>query len=302
MSKTISAAATVALAVLSGAALADDMVYAGFPVTVKGYDGSKTTSVSYGGQIARHALHDSLKKLAGSGDGKPNPDLKARMMAYFEGKDAGREIIAPATKGPFMVSPSTVGDLSKKGESGRQDVQGHRHRNAERHDRAGARPVLDRQGVVRRQGLRQGQRLRLSAADLQVRHGRGVLQPGRRRLSGRVPRGGQEAQRQALQGRSPLHREGALLGRGLRLLRDSGSYAGAHAEARLRHRQAQAGGCRRRRPRQGRQGGPEDRNGVSVRPIMPPGSTPRSTTRATEPPTCTPSPGPSSTAAGCSWT
>lgn len=114
MSKTISAAATVALAVLSGAALADDMVYAGFPVTVKGYDGSRTTSVSYGGQIARHALHDSLKKLAGSGDGKPNPDLKARMMAYFEGKDAGREIIAPATKGPFMVSPSTVGDLGKK--------------------------------------------------------------------------------------------------------------------------------------------------------------------------------------------
>ena len=113
MSKAITAGtAAVTLALLSGAALADDMVYAGFPVTVKGYSGSKTTSVSYTGQIARHVLHDSLKKLAGSGNGKPNPELKAKMMAYFGGKDAGREIIAPATKGPFAISQSAVDDIS----------------------------------------------------------------------------------------------------------------------------------------------------------------------------------------------
>ena len=35
--------------------------YGPFPVTVKGYDGSATNSVSYSGQIARHVLHDSLK-------------------------------------------------------------------------------------------------------------------------------------------------------------------------------------------------------------------------------------------------
>ena len=114
MSKAITAGtAAITLALLSGAALADDMVYAGFPVTVKGYGGSKTTSVSYTGQTARHVLHDSLKTLAGSGNGKPNPELKAKMMAYFGGKDAGREIIAPATKGPFAISQSAVDDISK---------------------------------------------------------------------------------------------------------------------------------------------------------------------------------------------
>ena len=89
------------------------MVYADFPVTVKGYQGKKTTSVSYTGQIARHALHDSLKKLAGKGNGKPNPELKAQMNAYYAGKDAGREILAPATKGDFAVKQSAVDAISK---------------------------------------------------------------------------------------------------------------------------------------------------------------------------------------------
>lgn len=107
-------AAGVALAgVVAGAAWADGMAYSGFPVTVKGYQGKKTTSVSYGGQIARHALHDSLKKLVGKGNGKPNPALKAQMMSYFSGKDAGRKIVAPATKGKFAVKQSDVDSLSK---------------------------------------------------------------------------------------------------------------------------------------------------------------------------------------------
>ena len=114
MRQKVSLGAT-ALAIIfaSGTALADD-VYSGFPVTVKGYDGNKTTSVAYTGQIARHVLHDSLKKLANSGNGSPNPDLKAKMMAYFQGKDPGRAISAPKTKGPFAVKQSGVDDISKK--------------------------------------------------------------------------------------------------------------------------------------------------------------------------------------------
>jgi len=98
----------------TGATFADGSDYAGFPVTTKGYKGDKKTSVSYTGQIARHALHDSLKKLAGKGNGKANADLKAQMMSYFAGKDAGRVIIAPTTKGAFVVEQSTIDDISGK--------------------------------------------------------------------------------------------------------------------------------------------------------------------------------------------
>ncbi|MEP3115638.1 DUF4856 domain-containing protein [Nisaea sp.] len=100
--------------VFSSPAAADDRVYADFPVTVKGYTGSKTSSVSYSGQIARHALHDSLKKLAGSGDGSSPEDLKTRMMAYFAKSDAGRDILAPKSKGPFVIKQSMIDEISKK--------------------------------------------------------------------------------------------------------------------------------------------------------------------------------------------
>ena len=106
-------ASALSLIFASGTALASD-IYAGFPVTVKDYDGKKKSSVAYTGQIARHTLHDSLKKLASSGNGTPNADLKAKMMAYFSGKDAGRAIIAPKTKGPFAIKQTGVDDISKK--------------------------------------------------------------------------------------------------------------------------------------------------------------------------------------------
>ena len=115
MSKILTlGAAALSLALVTSTAIGDDAVYGGFPVTVKNYSGNKTSSVSYTGQIARHTLHDSLKVLAGSGNGSPNPELKAKMMSYFAGKDAGRMIIAPKTKGPFMVSQSSVDAISKK--------------------------------------------------------------------------------------------------------------------------------------------------------------------------------------------
>lgn len=99
-------------AVSSSAVAAQD--YANFPVTVKNYEGSAKHSVSYGGQMARHVLHTSLKSLAKQGNGQPNAELKAKMMAYLEGKDAGRDIIAPTSKGEFVVAQSKVDELSKK--------------------------------------------------------------------------------------------------------------------------------------------------------------------------------------------
>ena len=55
--------------------------YGNFPITEKSYSGSKKNSTSYTGQMARHVLHNSLKKLAGQGNGLPNPKLKAQMLS-----------------------------------------------------------------------------------------------------------------------------------------------------------------------------------------------------------------------------
>ena len=104
----------IASLMLTISAQASEKVYGKFPVTLKGYSGSKTNSVSYTGQIARHVLHDSLKKLAAKGNGKPNPKLKSLMMSYYSSKDAGRAIIAPKTKGSFVVKQTLVDQISKK--------------------------------------------------------------------------------------------------------------------------------------------------------------------------------------------
>lgn len=109
MVKTLTAAVALAVSVSAGAA----QNYAEFPVTVKGYKGEATHSVSYTGQSARQVLHTSLKKLAGKGNGQANAELKAQMLAYYEGKDAGREILSPVTKGDFVVAETTVDQLSK---------------------------------------------------------------------------------------------------------------------------------------------------------------------------------------------
>jgi hypothetical protein len=75
---------------------AANKTYGPFPTTVKGYTGTKTNSVSYSGQIARHVLHDSLKKLSSKGDA-------ATMMSYFGGSEENLSIIAPASKDGFPV-------------------------------------------------------------------------------------------------------------------------------------------------------------------------------------------------------
>ena len=87
-------------------------IYANFPVTEKTYKGSKKTSVSYTGQIARHTLHDSIKSLAGKGNGSANPALKAKMMSYY-GKAKNRPIIAPSGNANYPIVETNVDQLSK---------------------------------------------------------------------------------------------------------------------------------------------------------------------------------------------
>lgn len=110
----ISGLAAMSLAAFTFAAQADDRVYGPFPVTVKGYEGSATNSVKYTGQIARHVLHESLKKISGKGNGSPDAALKAEMMAYFSGKEDGRAIVSHPSKDGFPVLQSTVEELSGK--------------------------------------------------------------------------------------------------------------------------------------------------------------------------------------------
>ncbi len=93
---------------------ASNQAYSDFPVTLKDYAGKKKTSVSYSGQATRQVLHNSLKSLAGKGTGEENAELKAELLAYFEGKEEGRAILDPTTKGAFVIKQSQVDDISKK--------------------------------------------------------------------------------------------------------------------------------------------------------------------------------------------
>jgi len=112
MTKLKSATAIVATVMIAGAAQAEG-TYGPFDITVKGYTGDKTNSVSYSGQVARQVLHDSLKKLAGKGDGGANAaDLEAQMLAYFNGSEEDLPIIAPVSKDGFPVAQATVNAIS----------------------------------------------------------------------------------------------------------------------------------------------------------------------------------------------
>ena len=88
-------------------------IYGPFPITEKSYSGDKTNSVSYTGQIARHVLHDTLKKIVGT---EASTNIKQmnldKMMPYFEGSDSDLSILAPATKGDFVVKQKMVNEIS----------------------------------------------------------------------------------------------------------------------------------------------------------------------------------------------
>jgi len=77
-----------------------------FDVTLKSYKGDAESSVSYGGQIARHALHNSLKKAAGKGDA----DL---MSDYFSSKKSALTILDPVSKEGFPIKQTKIDELSK---------------------------------------------------------------------------------------------------------------------------------------------------------------------------------------------
>ncbi|ADZ89983.1 DUF4856 domain-containing protein [Marinomonas mediterranea] len=76
-----------------------------FDVTLKGYEGESSSSVSYGGQVARHALHNSLKVITK----KPNAE---KMQAYFSDSEAGREILDPVSKEGFAIKQTKIDQLS----------------------------------------------------------------------------------------------------------------------------------------------------------------------------------------------
>jgi len=99
-------------ALAANTAIAAD-TYGPFPITEKSYSGDKTNSVSYSGQIARHVLHDSLKKLASKGEGTNAAELEAQMLAYFNGSDEDLPIIAPVSKDGFAIKQTTVNEISK---------------------------------------------------------------------------------------------------------------------------------------------------------------------------------------------
>ena len=91
MKTALAAIITASTCIATSCVVAKPNMYANFPVTEKTYKGSKTNSISYTGQAARHVLHTSLKSLAGKGNGEPNPELKALMLSYYSGKVEGRE-------------------------------------------------------------------------------------------------------------------------------------------------------------------------------------------------------------------
>jgi hypothetical protein len=108
---TIVASLAIAFS-FSKALLADGhQVYGPYPITLKGYDGDKTNSVKYTGQMARHALHDSLKALVKTGD-------VSKMMAYYNGED-NLEIIAPKSKDDFVVKQTMISEIGSGNLSGK---------------------------------------------------------------------------------------------------------------------------------------------------------------------------------------
>lgn len=98
-------ASAIALCV-SASALTAHHFYGPYPVTLKGYSGDQTNSVSYGGQIARQTMEQSLKKLASTGNGGGNAaDVEAQMMQYFSG---------PTKTWLFCLQPQKMGSKSNK--------------------------------------------------------------------------------------------------------------------------------------------------------------------------------------------
>ena len=101
---------------MSTSALSDghgNHVYGPFPVTLKGYSGDKTNSVSYSGQVGRQLLHNSLKKAIGKSAGLDT------LNSYFNGSDGDLPILDPVSSDKFMVDHTNANDISKTNLSGK---------------------------------------------------------------------------------------------------------------------------------------------------------------------------------------
>lgn len=100
------------LSILSSQAVAGD-IYGPYPVTLKGYTGDKTNSVSYSGQVGRQLLHNSLKKAIGNGASLDE------MNAYFNGSDDALMLLDPKSSDTFKVDVTNINDVSKTNLSGK---------------------------------------------------------------------------------------------------------------------------------------------------------------------------------------
>ena len=86
--------------------------YGPYPVTLQGYEGDKTNTVSYSGQIARQVLEKSLKSIAGKGNGGENAaKVEAMLLAYFN-NEGDLDIISPVSKDGFPVLQTKVSEIS----------------------------------------------------------------------------------------------------------------------------------------------------------------------------------------------
>ena len=90
---------------LANAGAHSEDVYGPFPVTLKGYSGDCTNTVSYSGQIARHVMHDSLKAASTKGSYDD-------MNAYYVGADGDMAILAPSSKDGFPIKQTLVNEIS----------------------------------------------------------------------------------------------------------------------------------------------------------------------------------------------
>ena len=102
----------ICVAMISAPAFAAD-IYGPYPVTLKGYSGDKTNSVSYSGQVGRQLLHNSLKKAIGSG---ASLDVT---MSYFNGSDGELPLLDPKSNDSFKVDVTDINTVSKTNLSGK---------------------------------------------------------------------------------------------------------------------------------------------------------------------------------------
>ena len=83
------------------------MTYGPAPITLKGYSGDKTNSVAYTGQVARHVLHNSLKKAISGGMSR------AEMQKFWAGQSGKLIALDPKSKDGFPVTITDINSISK---------------------------------------------------------------------------------------------------------------------------------------------------------------------------------------------